>query len=60
MYRMDAKCAECDKVAILDDEVTVVKCPHCGFEAKYEEYLNLMKQRVGEMVDSFQFHRPGF
>jgi Zn ribbon nucleic-acid-binding protein len=57
---MDAKCAECDKVAILDDDVTVVKCPHCGFEAKYEDYLNLMKQRVGEMVDNFQFDRSGF
>ena len=57
---MDAKCPECDKVAILDDEITNVKCPHCGFEAKYEEYLNLMKQKVGQMAEDFQFDRPGF
>jgi len=40
---MDAKCPQCEKVAILDDEVTIVKCPHCGFEAKYDDYLKLMK-----------------
>ena len=56
---MDAKCPECDKVAVLDDDVTRVKCPHCGFEADYERYLNLMKERVGAMVDTFQFDKPG-
>ena len=57
---MDAKCPECDKVAILDDEITNVKCPHCGFEAKYDDYLNLMKQKVGELAENFQFDRSGF
>jgi len=56
---MDAKCPECDKVAVLDDEVSNVKCPNCGFEAKYEDYLNLMKQRVGEIAENFQFDRSG-
>jgi len=27
---MDAKCPECEKVAVLDDEITKVKCPHCN------------------------------
>ena len=36
---MDAKCPECEKVAVLDDEITKVKCPHCNFEADYEKYL---------------------
>jgi hypothetical protein len=54
---MDAKCPECDKVAILDDEITNV---NCGFEAKYDDYLNLMKQKVGELAENFQFDRPGF
>jgi Zn ribbon nucleic-acid-binding protein len=57
---MDAKCPECDKVAILDDEITNVKCPHCGFAAKYDDYLNLMKEKVGAMAENFQFDRPGF
>jgi Zn ribbon nucleic-acid-binding protein len=57
---MDAKCPQCEKVAILDDEATFVKCPHCGFEAKYDDYLDLMRQKVGEMSENFQFDRPGF
>ena len=56
---MDAKCPDCDKVAILDDEVTIVKCPHCGFEAKYDDYLNLMRQKVGDLAENFQFNRSG-
>ncbi len=57
---MDAKCPNCDKVAVLDDEITIVKCPHCGFEARYDDYLKLMKEKIGEMVENFQFDRPGF
>jgi Zn ribbon nucleic-acid-binding protein len=57
---MDAKCPDCDKVAILDDEITNVKCPHCGFEAKYDDYLDIMRQKVGDMAENFQFDRPSF
>ena len=46
---MDAKCPECEKVAILDDEITKVKCPHCNFEADYEKYLEIMKEKVLNM-----------
>jgi Zn ribbon nucleic-acid-binding protein len=57
---MDAKCPQCEKVAVLDDEVTFVKCSHCGFEAKYDDYLNLMKERVGSMVENFNPDKSGF
>ena len=57
---MDAKCPTCEKVAVLDEEITTVKCPHCGFEAKYDDYLRLMKEKVGKMAENFQFDRPGF
>ena len=57
---MDAKCLNCDRVAVLDEEVTTVKCPHCGFEAKYDDYLKLMKEKIGEMAENLQFDRPGF
>ena len=43
---MDAKCPECEKVAVLDDEITKVKCPHCNFEADYETYLEIMKEKA--------------
>ncbi|HEX5358503.1 MAG TPA: zinc-domain-containing protein [Candidatus Nitrosotalea sp.] len=57
---MDAKCPKCDKVATLDDEATNVKCPHCGFEAKYEDYLDMMREKVGQLAENFQFERRGF
>jgi Zn ribbon nucleic-acid-binding protein len=57
---MDAKCPECNKVAVLDDEITIVKCAHCGFEAKYDKYLEIMKQLVGEMTENFNPDRSGF
>ena len=57
---MDAKCPKCDKIATLDDEATNVKCPHCGFEAKYEDYLDMMREKVGQMAENFQFERRGF
>ncbi|OLD22119.1 MAG: zinc-domain-containing protein [Thaumarchaeota archaeon 13_1_20CM_2_39_11] len=57
---MDAKCPTCEKVAVLDEEITTVKCPHCGFEAKYDDYLKLMKEKVGKMAENLQFDRPGF
>ena len=57
---MDAKCPNCDRVAVLDEEVTEVRCPHCGFEAKYDDYLKLMKEKIGKMAENLQFDRPGF
>ena len=57
---MDAKCPKCDKVAILDDEATNVKCPYCEFEAKYEDYLDMMREKVGQLAENFQFDRSGF
>ena len=57
---MDAKCPECEKVAVLDDDITKVKCPHCGFEADYEKYLEVMKERVLNMSADYIPDRPGF
>jgi len=57
---MDAKCPRCEKVAVLDDEITVVKCSFCGFEAKYDDYLELMKERVGGIVENFNPDKTGF
>ena len=57
---MDAKCPECDKVAVLDDEITKVQCPHCNFEADYEAYLNIMKERALNMSTDYIPDRPGF
>ena len=57
---MDAKCPKCGRVANLDDDITKVKCPHCGFEAEYEKYLDIMKDEVSNMVADYIPDRPGF
>jgi ribosomal protein L37AE/L43A len=46
---MDAKCPECERVAVLDDDITIVKCPHCNFEADYDTYLEIMKDHAMNM-----------
>ena len=57
---MDAKCPQCEKVATLDHDITTVKCANCGFEAKYDDYLEIMKEKVGELVANFNPDRSGF
>jgi Zn ribbon nucleic-acid-binding protein len=57
---MDAKCPECEKVAVLDDEITKVKCSHCNFEADYEKYLEIMKDKALNMSADYIPDRPGF
>jgi hypothetical protein len=31
-----------------------VKCPHCGFSAKYDDYIEIMKGKAVMMSDDFQ------
>ena len=56
---MDAKCPKCEKVATLNDDVTKVNCPHCNFEASYDEYLDIMKQEAINMAADYIPDRPG-
>lgn len=56
---MDAKCPECEKVAILNDEVTRVKCPHCNFDEDYDKYLEIMKEQAINMASDYIPDRPG-
>ena len=57
---MDARCPECEKAAILDDDVTKVKCPHCNFETDYDTYLEIMKEQAINMSSEYIPKRPGF
>jgi len=57
---MDARCPQCEKIATLDDDITSVKCAHCGYEATYDQYLETMKEKIGEMVANFNPDRSGF
>lgn len=56
---MDAKCPECGGVAVLDEDVTEVKCSHCGFEAGYDKYLEIMKDAALNMAADYLPDRPG-
>ena len=57
---MDARCPNCEKVAVLDEEVTKVKCPHCGFEETYDKYIEIMKENAVNMAADYIPDRPGF
>ncbi len=56
---MDARCPECENVAVLDDEITKVKWPHCNFEADYEAYLEIMKEKALNMSADYIPDRSG-
>ncbi|HXG14373.1 MAG TPA: zinc-domain-containing protein [Candidatus Nitrosotenuis sp.] len=56
---MDARCPQCEKVAILDDDMKSVKCPHCSFEADYDTYLEIMKDKAVNMATDYIPKRPG-
>ena len=45
---------------LVDDEITKVKCPHCSFEADYETYLDIMKEKALSMSADYIPDRPGF
>lgn len=56
---MDARCPECEGVAALDGEATRVRCPHCGFEADYDSYIEIMKDQALNMAADYIPDRPG-
>jgi len=57
---MDARCPKCEKVAVLDDDIKNVKCPHCGFEETYDNYIEIMKDNAINMAADYIPDRPGF
>ena len=56
---MDARCPECERVAVLDEKLIRVKCPHCNFEADYETYIEIMKEQAISMASDYIPDRPG-
>ena len=57
---MDARCPECENKAVLDKDMKNVKCPHCGFEALYDDYIDIMKENAVNMASDYIPDRPGF
>ena len=56
---MDARCPECQKVAVLDEDMKFVKCPHCNFKTDYENYLEIMKEQAVNMAVDYIPDRSG-
>ncbi len=56
---MDARCPKCERVAVLDDEITRVRCPHCGFESDYDAYIETMKEQAVNMATDYIPDRSG-
>ncbi len=57
---MEARCPECEKVADLDLESFMVKCPHCKYESDYDKYLEIMTDQAVNMAADYIPDRPGF
>ena len=53
---LEAKCPKCDKRAEVDEEMIEVNCKHCGFRARYDEYVEIMKGRAVSITDDFQMN----
>lgn len=43
----------------MDGEITKVKCPHCGFEADYDDYIQIMKEQALNMATDYIPDRSG-
>jgi hypothetical protein len=51
---LEARCPECGKKAEVNDEMSEVKCGHCGFSAAYDDYIEIMKGKAVDISDNFQ------
>lgn len=51
---LEAKCPECRKKAKVNDEMSEVRCKHCGFLATYDDYIEMMKGKASDLADNYQ------
>lgn len=56
---MDARCPQCENVANLNIETSIVKCSKCSFEADYDTYIEIMKDQAINMAADYIPKRPG-
>ena len=51
---LEARCPECGKRALVDDDMAKVECKHCGFSATYDDYIEIMKGKAVDIADNYQ------
>ena len=56
MPMLEARCPQCGKRAEVNDEMTEVKCSHCGFSSSYDDYIEIMKGKAADLADNFQMN----
>ena len=52
MTDIEAKCPICSNKALVNEEMTEVKCRSCGFTATYDNYIEIMKSKALQMADN--------
>ena len=52
MTDIEAKCPTCANKALVNEEMTEVKCTSCGFRATYDNYIEIMKSKALQMADN--------
>lgn len=53
---LEAKCPQCGRKAMVDDDMEKVECEHCGYASTYDEYIETMKGKAVMMADDFQMN----
>jgi len=54
-----ARCPVCGRTADINDNMDSVRCPHCGLDIAYDEYIEIMKNRAVNMADDYQMNWKG-
>ncbi|HET6640254.1 MAG TPA: zinc-domain-containing protein [Nitrososphaeraceae archaeon] len=50
---LKAKCPKCRNEAVVDEDMTKVRCSHCGFDSSYDSYLETMKGIAQNISDDY-------
>lgn len=53
---LEARCPRCDKKAVVDDDMSEVRCEHCGFSSTYDDYIEIMKGKAVDIADNYHMN----
>ncbi|MGD1836402.1 MAG: hypothetical protein ACPKPY_05115 [Nitrososphaeraceae archaeon] len=48
---MKVKCPDCEKIALLSDDFSFVKCEYCSFDMTYGEYVRYIAYKDARYSD---------
>jgi ribosomal protein L37AE/L43A len=56
MLVIEARCPDCGKKAVVNDDMSTVTCRHCGFKASYDDYIETMKGKALTLSDQYHMN----